>query len=237
LNWLEQRSVAKRRHAARYDATEAEQYASIPGLGYLTDEQLNAHWDDISQIVAFEPGMQVLDVGAGPGALTSVLAKIPKVSITALEPSPAMLACWRRNPEFEGFHSVEGFCDDADDRSHFERSSFDLIACRQVVNGLFDPLTAFRHWGYWLKPGGRLLVLEAMFARDGWTGIWQEEVDVLPCSCCQSMGTVPYLLESVGYSIQSVAKMDRVNSLPSTRTERYMVLATAGSDPTASHER
>ena len=55
--------------------------------------------------------------------------------------------------------------------------------------------------------------------------MFEEEVDLLPLSACQSMATIPYLLEKVGFEIQSVNLMTEANKMPATRTTRYVVVA------------
>jgi hypothetical protein len=96
---------------------------------------------------------------------------------------------------------------------------------RQLVNGLFDPLTAFRNWHHWLSPDGAVVVIDGVYGRSSWTGIWEEDVDVLPLSACQSTALAPYLLEIAGFRIEAVRWMEAVNKLPSTRTNRYVVVA------------
>ena len=94
-----------------------------------------------------------------------------------------------------------------------------------MTNGLFDPLRAFRHWHRWLKPGGSVVAIDGLYGRDAWRGAWEDEIDVLPLSACQTMATVPYLLEAVGFSVRVVQRMGAVNALPTTRTPRYVVVA------------
>jgi hypothetical protein len=93
------------------------------------------------------------------------------------------------------------------------------------VNGLFDPLCAFRHWQRWTKPAGVVVVIDGLYGRDGWTGRWAEEVDVLPLSASQSMASTPYLLEACGFVVEAVERMTAVNALSTTRTPRYLVVA------------
>ncbi len=94
-----------------------------------------------------------------------------------------------------------------------------------MANGLFDPLCAFRHWQTWLRPGGTTVVIDGLYGRDGWTGRWEEEVDVLPLAATQSTATIPYLLEAAGFEIAAVERMAAVSALPTTRTPRYVVVA------------
>ena len=170
--------------------------------------------------------MEVLDAGSGTGVLCLVLNQIPGLRITALEPSSAMLDLLRARPELQSVSTTQGFCDHADDRLHFRGESFDLIASQQLANCLYDPLAAFRNWHYWLRKGGTVVVLDGLFDRDAWSGAWEGFVDHLPLSACQTMATVPYLLEQTGFWINFVGLMQHTNALPATQTTRYMVVAT-----------
>ena len=121
---------------------------------------------------------------------------------------------------------MEGFCDHADDHSLFETGQFDVVASRLLVNCLYDPLAAFRNWHRWLRPKGRVLVMDGLFDRDAWAGKWKGMIDSLPLSACRTTATVPYLLEQVGFEIDWVGPMNETNALPAARTERYLVAAT-----------
>ena len=107
----------------------------------------------------------------------------------------------------------------------FEDESFDVVASRQLANCLFDPMAAFSNWYSWLKPGGTVILMDGLFDRASWAGMWQEEVDVLPLSACQTTAAAPYMLEHCGFHIEFVSLMKATNKLPSTRTPRYLVVA------------
>lgn len=224
-DWQARRAAARGRHAARYDEEEARTYAATPGLGWLSPAEQDAYLADLSGVVLIAPGSSVLDVGAGAGALCGVLSRLPGLELTALEPSPAMLDQLRRRPELAHVVTVQGSCDAPGDDALFPPARFDVIASRQVVNGLFDPLVAFARWRRWLRPGGVVIVIDGLYGRDGWRGVWAGEIDVLPLSACQTMATVPYLLEAANFRILAVERMVAVDALPSTRTPRYVVVA------------
>lgn len=225
MNWKQQREAARYRHAEKYDAAEVAQYRDACGLGWLTREHQDAALLDLLSAGPLIAGSRVLDVGAGTGVMTKLLLRYPGLHVHALEPSSSMLDVLRQDPELNAVTLVEGRCDSVEDRNRFADGTFDVIAAKQVCNGLWDPLTAFRNWWHWLADGGKVLILEGLYGRDGWKGRWAEEVDVLPLSCCQSMATIPYLLESVGFEIQVVEAMEATNGLPITRTPRYLVVA------------
>ncbi|WP_157605977.1 class I SAM-dependent methyltransferase [Schlesneria paludicola] len=229
MNWRGSQAESRRRYLVKYDAEEVDRYDAW--LLQRTREDEDACLADIASAFQFQPGMSVLDVGAGAGTLCRTLALIPGLSLTALEPSPAMRAKLQAKHELQDVVVVDGFCDSDDDRLLFDQAAFDVIVSRQLANGLFDPLAAFRNWRDWLKPGGSVLLIDGLFDRTDWAGRWQEEVDVLPQSACRTMAMVPYLLEQVGFQIESVGLMNATNAMSSATVVRYLVVA---SKPTSS---
>lgn len=221
--WRVGRAESRRRYLAKFDAAGAADYHAAVGTLSADDEA--AYQSDLERLLPLAPGAEVLDAGAGTGALTLVLTRFPGVTVTALEPAPEMLAILRGHLRLRSVTTVEGFCDAAEDRPHFPPGRFDAILSRQLANGLYDPLGAFANWAHWLRPGGAVLVIEGIYGRDAWAGAWSEEVDVLPLSANQSRATVPYLLEAAGFRVEAVHWMDAVNRRPITRTPRYAVLA------------
>ena len=224
MNWNINRKSARERYVAKYDPTEAAAYDAYVGTLSASDEA--AYLADLQEVFSFRSGMNVLDAGAGSGTLSKILLQVDGLSNTALEPAPAMLALLRTKPELGAVKCVQGFCDSLEDRNHFDEAQFDVIASRQLVNGLFDPLVAFENWFHWLRPGGAVIAIDGFYGRAAWTEMFEKEVDLLPLSACQSMATMPYLLEKVGFQIASVNLMTETNKMPATRTTRYVVVAT-----------
>ena len=225
MDWKAERIAARGRGVRKYDEAEVRSYQALHGLGFLERADQDAYLSDIEQVVEFRPDMSVLDVGSGTGTLCKVLQFVPGLQLTAMEPSAAMLSVLRDDPELSGVRTVEGGCDAVTDLRVFDRESFDLIISRQVVNGLYDPLVAFRNWYQWLKPSGTVVAIEGLYGREAWQGEWAEEVDVLPLSASQSRATLAYMLESVGFTVQHVRWMKATNQRPCTRTPRYVVSA------------
>lgn len=223
MRWRNTQAEARRRLLELFDADEVARYEGW--IRQLTEADDAACLEDIARGFVFREGMTVLDAGAGTGALCKVLTRLAGLVVTALEPSPVMLATLKAKPELQHIKMVEGFCDAETDRDIFAAKTFDVIISRQLVNGLFDPLTAFRNWHHWLQPGGSVIVIDGLYDRSSWTGPWQQEVDVLPLSACRTTATVPYLLETAGFNVDNVYYMEATNSLPSARTPRYIVVA------------
>jgi SAM-dependent methyltransferase len=222
-HWRGSQAAARARHLARFDAAETDRYHRL--VGQLNRQQQDAYLADLGRVFQLRAGLSVLDTGAGTGTLCGILLRQGGLSVTALEPVPAMLARLRGNAELQEVTTVEGFCDSSEDRALFPAGRFDAIVSRQLVNGLFDPLAAFGNWHHWLAPRGSIVVIDGLYDRSAWQGGWEEEVDVLPLSTCQSTAVVPYLLEAAGFRIDAVQRMESVNALPTTRTSRYVVVA------------
>ena len=225
MSWRGSQAESRRRYLTKFDAAEAERYDTV--VGSLSPDDEAAYLADLARVVDLPRGAAVLDAGAGTGALTSMLARLPGLSLTALEPAPAMLARLRARPRLHEVATVLGFCDADADCSLFAAGAFDAVLSRQLVNGLYDPLAAFRNWRHWLKPGGAAVVIEGLYGRSAWSGIWAEEVDQLPMSACQSTAMVPYLLEQAGFRVETSSLMEAVNARPTTVTARYVVVARA----------
>ena len=229
MNWRGSQLESRKLYLKFYDAIEVEAYERW--IAQLTGEDDDACLRDIQTSFHFESGMKVLDVGAGTGAMCKTLLAIGGLKLFALEPVPAMIKKFRSKSALGRVVLTEGFCDSLEDRHHFAENSFDVIVSRQLVNGLFDPLSAFRNWIHWLQPGGTVVVMDGLFDRNAWTGELEQVVDKLPMSACRSIAMVPYLLENVGFQIDKVGFMSETNARPGTRTQRYLVVASKPESP------
>lgn len=228
MNWRIDQAESRARYLAKFDAAEVAQYETW--IRQLTTDDELACLRDIQTVFTFRDGISVLDVGAGTGAMCKVLLHVPGITITALEPAPAMIEMMNAKPKLRSVKVHQGFCDSGADRAHFPASAFDLIVSRQLTNGLFDPMAAFQNWKTWLKPGGTVIVVDGLYDRTAWKGKWEEDIDVLPLSACRSTAAIPYLLEQVGFRVENVSWMRETNSMPATRTTRFLVVATKHND-------
>ncbi len=96
MNWQMRRAVARERYVAKFNHEEAVAYDTY--VGTLSAEDEAAYLRDLQMHVPLCAGMQILDVGAGSGTLSKILSQVAGLSLTALEPAPAMLELLRAKP-------------------------------------------------------------------------------------------------------------------------------------------
>ena len=94
-------------------------------------------------------GWRVLDVGAGPGALTGVLAQIVgPASVTAVDPSEPFVAANRAN--HPGVDVLSGTAE----HLPFDDDSFDAALAQLVVQFMSDPVEGMAEMARVTRPGG-----------------------------------------------------------------------------------
>jgi len=95
------------------------------------------------------PGQRVLDVGAGPGALTRALVeRIGPAGVTAVDPSEPFVAALReRNPGVEVQQA-------AAESLPFDDAGFDATLAQLVVHFMRDPVAGLREMRRVTVPGG-----------------------------------------------------------------------------------
>jgi arsenite methyltransferase len=108
------------------------------------------------EILALQPGEQVLDVGSGPGFLAAEMAQEvgPDGRVAGVDPSDSMLALARQRTaeaEFQPGGALE---------LPFADASFDVVVSTQVLEYVEDVASALSEARRVLRPGGRLLVLD-----------------------------------------------------------------------------
>lgn len=172
-----------------YDVA-ATSYASEPGHGIAFDEL--EHWRaDLAFALQGRGGRVAADVGAGTGVFSRFLAA-SGYEVVGVEPSSGMIEQALSQP-VAGVVYVQGDAMGIPERG----SGWDLIAARQSVCYLEDPLRAFRRWLKLLAPGGRVLIVEGLWSRASWSD--GDLVDALPLSCVQTRASLTYLLRCAGF--------------------------------------
>jgi SAM-dependent methyltransferase len=96
-----------------------------------------------------EPGVAVLDVGCGPGALTSELvARVGPASVTAVDPSkPFVTAVRERHPDVRVEQASA-------EELPFPDDSFDAALAQLVVHFMADPVAGLREMARVTRAGG-----------------------------------------------------------------------------------
>ena len=108
------------------------------------------------------PGMNVLDVGAGPGFASVDLAGIVgrQGTVTAFERSPRFLASLRERCAAAGIANVEAHERDVAVEGLGAPASADAAWCRWVLSFVSDPQQTVRHIAAALRPGGTAIFHE-----------------------------------------------------------------------------
>ena len=99
--------------------------------------------------IGVAPGLRVLDVGCGPGALTAVLVeRLGAADVAAVDPSHSFLASARdRFPDLEVREGVA-------ERLPYAAAEFDVAAAQLVVHFMKDPVAGLREMARVTRPGG-----------------------------------------------------------------------------------
>jgi SAM-dependent methyltransferase len=98
---------------------------------------------------AVEPGLRVLDVGCGPGALTRALAAVVgEGNVSAVDPSESFAAACRERVPAADVRS--GVAEDLP----FADGTFDATLAQLVLNFLPDPEAGVREMARVTRPGG-----------------------------------------------------------------------------------
>ncbi|HEY2637940.1 MAG TPA: methyltransferase domain-containing protein, partial [Solirubrobacteraceae bacterium] len=103
----------------------------------------------LADFAGIRPGLRVLDVGCGPGALTAELVdRVGLDAVAAVEPSPVFAAaCRERIP---GVHVEEAGAEELP----FPDDAFGAALAQLVVNFIPDPLAGVREMARVTRPDG-----------------------------------------------------------------------------------
>jgi len=137
------------------------------------DAVLQSHrWRTVENSAAYlaphlRPGLDLLDVGCGPGSLTvDLAARVAPSRAVGLDASPAPLDEARALAAREQV-AVEFAVGDVYRLEHAD-ASFDVVHAHQVLQHLTDPVAALREMARVCRPGGLLAVRDVDYAATTW---------------------------------------------------------------------
>ncbi|MFJ4918800.1 methyltransferase domain-containing protein [Streptomyces sp. NPDC088725] len=129
------------------------------------------------------PGLDVLDVGCGPGTITAGLAGlVAPGTVTAVDASEGVLGKAREAVRAAGVDNVRFAVADVH-ALEFPDDSFDVVHAHQVLQHVGDPVQALREMRRVCRPGGIVAARDADYgaftwfpgipALDGWLDLYR----------------------------------------------------------------
>jgi SAM-dependent methyltransferase len=114
------------------------------------------------------PGLDLLDIGSGPGTITADLAgRVAPGRVTAVEVSESALAITRAEVGRRGLQTVDFAVGDVHELE-FPPGSFDVVHAHQVLQHVADPVRALREMIRVCRPGGVVAVRDGDYHAFTW---------------------------------------------------------------------
>lgn len=119
-------------------------------------------------IPQLKAGLEVLDVGSGPGTITLDLARLVAPGrVVGIDASEQVVANANGLAYDNDLHNVTFRTGDAY-ALDFEDDSFDVVHAHQVLQHLADPVTALREFKRVLRPGGIVAARDVDYGATVW---------------------------------------------------------------------
>lgn len=133
----------------------AEHYDPVVGWGFFGTGNLYRKF--VQARHGLKPGMQLLDVACGTGLMSVAASQVlgGDKTITCVEPSDGMIAVARRKLPGARFVQSGG------ENMPLEAGTYDFLTVGYALRHFADLEATFREFHRVLKPGGRVLILEA----------------------------------------------------------------------------
>jgi SAM-dependent methyltransferase len=213
----------------------APNYEARPGNVPARDSAEQQAWVDAMARLLPIPPSDVLDLGTGTGYLARIAAGLGH-RVTATDLSAAMLAEVRALAEqeqleihFEQRDAVE---------PGYDFASFDAITCRHLLWTLRSPLDAFRRWRALLRPGGRVVAIDAfVFTEDDpqpepfETAYGPDTRAELPMMTLDDAAPIVDLFREAGFEDVTAEELTAVHTAsedPPSEQPWYAIVATRG---------
>lgn len=112
---------------------------------------------------------RILEVGAGTGVNFQFYAK--EANVLAIEPSPYMLRqAEEKRKDKKNIQLVQSTVEQFYEDNVAHKNTMDAIVCTLVLCTIPDPLKALNYFYQWLKPDGKLILIEHIKFHDSWKG-------------------------------------------------------------------
>jgi ubiquinone/menaquinone biosynthesis C-methylase UbiE len=201
----------------------APSYDAEPGHNAAEGAEMDAWVADLRDLLP-PPPAEVLDIGAGTGFISTLLARLG-YRVTGLDPSAGMLA--QARVRSEGLQPAPVYVEGDGHAPPFPPESFDVVANRHVLWTLRQPEAAFAAWRRVLRPGGRLLAIDSLWFSDerddpdkrqtvyseDWKRLYSEAVRAgLPLMNAESLDPVLTTLRTAGFADVQLHRLARVEA-------------------------
>lgn len=136
----------------------AEQRSEMPSGTHVILNRRSLRHGNEHLVPYLREGMDVLDVGCGTGAITIGITELvgDSGSVTGLDRNEPLIR--RAEKEFGHVPNLSFVVDDV--MTHVPSKKYDLITTARTLQWLQHPERAIDRMATWLKPGGRLFVLD-----------------------------------------------------------------------------
>jgi ubiquinone/menaquinone biosynthesis C-methylase UbiE len=121
--------------------------------------------EEVLDRIGLQPGMNCLDVGAGPGAVMRLMADRvgPQGRITGIDIDGALGAEALSDLRAQGGAQFELIAADVTGLNEIPGAPFDLTYCRLFLMHMPDPVAILEKMLHWTKPGGTVAAQEFDF--------------------------------------------------------------------------
>ena len=153
--------------------TQADQGHAIYTHGHSESVLRSHRWRTVENSAAhlvphLEAGMNVLDVGCGPGTITAELAaRVAPGRVTAVELTEGALDLARSEAARRGQPNIDFVVADVHGL-RFADDTFDVVHAHQVLQHVGDPVQALREMRRVCRPGGVVAARDSDYAAFTW---------------------------------------------------------------------